>query len=699
MKGFKPLAKGIGAIALCFLAAGIAPASAATYEPVHLIVDGQDITDISNPVIENDRLLVPIRYVAEAIGAEVDWDAEKRMVRVEREGRDFQLWIDNRLVSYFDGAQVQLCDVSPKIINDHTYIPLRLMSNALSVGIEWDGETRTATVDSSKVSAIESFYEARIVSLKAGDRITGSSQIALSIPADLKDQAAETQLILLDPETAKGFVVARETQAVDLITYWPRVEDKGDHVLALALYDSDRNFIGGDVVPIAVDVEPFIALKGVNPGATLQSVTMDQSFNFLPEYVDYVLTKVDTGKVTTISERDPYGTYTFTADYGDNGDWLVQVIAYDGDGNAYASDSTQVTFEVERKLYLKGIKTGETITKSETIYASRNFDVMETSYYIRDVKTGSTSLLKTIPYGEIDWFPGPDQAGEKELYVTVKDVRGQVHTSEPVRVTVDGSPRIDLSGIGPNEVITKWADLSVSSNVSLDEVSYILTDRMTGQQRTLYSTDDQDEVYRYNALDSDAGLVRVTAKGLYQGKEISSSSINFKIYRDETYWPEAIVDKSEFLDFASNMALNSFDKTGMSAALQTAQAILETASGQSLPVDRYTGKFSYNLFGIKGSASNGSVTCLTWEVYNGMTYRLDADFRAYYNVDEAWADHKRILLELSRYAPYREVMHDSTQGAWAVRRCGYATDPKYPMKLINIIKQYDLEDLDQVVIQ
>lgn len=698
MKRWKRFTKGICAATIFFMGAGINPALATTYEPVHLIVDGKDITAISNPVIENDRLLVSIRYVAEAIGAEVQWDAEKRAVYVEREGRDFQLWIDNRLVSYLDGALIQLCDVSPKIINDHTYIPLRLMSNALSVGIEWDGDTRTATVDSGKQSAIDNFYETKIVSLKAGDRIAGSTQIALSIPGDIRDKVEETQLILLDPDTAKGFVVARETDAVDLITYWPRVEDKGDKVLALALLDKNRNFIGGDAVPVDIDVQPQITVKGVAAGATLQSVTMDQSFNFLPEYVDYRLTRVKTGKVTTISERDPYGTYTYTPMVENNGDYQIQVIAYDSDGNAYESASVPVTFSVDRKLVLKGVSSGKTITKPVTIYASRNFDVTETSYYLRDVKTGKSELMKTLPYGEIKWFPGPDQAGEKEVYVKVKDVQGVVHTSEPVRVTVDGTPRLYLGGIGPNEVITKWTNLSVSSNVDLDEVKYILVNRVTGAKRTLFATMNPGETYRYNAVDSDAGLVRVYAEAVYNGKTIRSENTNFKIYRESTYGPEAIVEKSDFLSFASNMALNSFEKTGMSAALQTAQAILETASGQRLPVDRYSGKFSYNLFGIKGSANNGSVTCSTWEVYGGMNYRVDADFRAYNNVDEAWADHKRILLELSRYEPYREVMHDSTRGAWAIRRAGYATDPKYPMKLINIIKQYDLEKLDEVAI-
>lgn len=689
----------MGAMGMAVIVACAGSSAALAIEPVQLVVDGQDITAVSNPVIENDRLLVPIRYVSEAMGADVDWDPELRTVHVSRGSLDFRLWIDNRLVSYGNGAKYQLCDVSPTIINDHAYIPLRLMSNALSVGIDWDGETRTATVDSREYSSIESFYEAKIVSLQDGDVVTGEKQIALAIPKSLRSQVKETQLILLDPQTAKGFVVARENGAEDLLTYLPKVEDRGKKVLALALYDENRMFIGGDAVAVEIDVSPWVAIQGLNGGQTVESVTIGQKMNFLAESVTYKLKNLATGKETVIERRDPEGTYTWTPTYEQNGTYRIQVIAHDGDGNSYTSDGVNITFDVEPYFNLRGVKAGSTISSPVTLRATRNFDVTETSYYMRDVKTGKVDLIRNLPYGEVDWFPGPEDSGEKDLYVQVKDVQGRVQTTDSIRVTVEGSPKVILNGVGPNEVITKWADLTVESNVELDEVRYILTNRSTGKQRVIGTTAQPDQAVRYNAKDSDEGAVRIHAEAVYKGDTIASSNINFKVYRGESYGPEAVVEKSAFLDFASNMALESFQKTGMSAALQTAQAILETASGQRLPVDRYTGKFSYNLFGIKGSADNGSVTCSTWEVYHGMTYRVDADFRAYNNVQQAWDDHKRILLELSRYEQYRDVMHDSTQGAWAIRRAGYATDPKYPVKLIDIIKKYDLMKLDEVKIQ
>lgn len=56
------------------------------------------------------------------------------------------------------------------------------------------------------------------------------------------------------------------------------------------------------------------------------------------------------------------------------------------------------------------------------------------------------------------------------------------------------------------------------------------------------------------------------------------------------------------------------------------------------------------------------------------------------------------MLLRDRYAPFREVMYDSTKGAWELKRCGYATDSLYAVKLINIINRYGLKELDEVTI-
>ncbi len=237
-------------------------------------------------------------------------------------------------------------------------------------------------------------------------------------------------------------------------------------------------------------------------------------------------------------------------------------------------------------------------------------------------------------------------------------------------------------------MVTDTINLKVGSNVTLDSVKYILTNTDTGEQKVLTEQ-------TFTPAAGYGGSWSLRAEASYAGKVIRTEDVKFTIYTGKLYSAQAIIEKDKFLDFASKLAVDAQKKSGMSAALQTAQAILETGWGQSVPVDKYNGKFSYNMFGIKGSSTNGSVISNTWEVYNGVSFRVDDSFRAYNNVNEAWDDHKDLLLTRDRYQPFREVMYNSMQVAWALKRCGYATDPVYAIKLVNLINSYDLNKLDE----
>ena len=73
-------------------------------------------------------------------------------------------------------------------------------------------------------------------------------------------------------------------------------------------------------------------------------------------------------------------------------------------------------------------------------------------------------------------------------------------------------------------------------------------------------------------------------------------------------------------------------RTNIPAAIITAQAIYESGYGQNTPKDIETKKESYNLFGIKGSGTAGSVFCWTYE--KNRTEKVKAAFRAYNNYSE-----------------------------------------------------------------
>ncbi len=89
------------------------------------------------PVIVNGTTMVPVRFVAEALGATVGWEDSTQTVSLNDNGKTTHLTIG--VVS--DGMTV-----APYISNSRTMVPLRYVSETLGSSVEWDGNTRTITI-------------------------------------------------------------------------------------------------------------------------------------------------------------------------------------------------------------------------------------------------------------------------------------------------------------------------------------------------------------------------------------------------------------------------------------------------------------------------------------------------------------------------------------------------------------------------
>ncbi len=665
---------------------------------IKIVIDGKRIKPDVDPYISNDRTLVPIRVIAEELDSVVEWDNDNRAVHISKEDIHILLRIDSYLVEYTNDNETSytIIDVTPQITGDRTFVPIRLISNALGVKIEWDNDKRTVYIDSSESSEVTKFFDVEISSVKPGQTITGTTELYTKINNEIPKGAKEIKYLLLDRDTAKGFVIAGGSNINTPYEWVPAMEDNGQKVLVSAFYDAQGNFLAGDSIPVTVKINPQIELKGIREGQliTAHSVPLSTKLNFSASYVKYEMINPDNGAVYLSPGVDPEQSFTMIPVMEDNGNMSVRVIAYDTKGNAYKGEYVNIGIDVDRYLYLGGVKNGQTIDGSVTLLAQRNFNVTDTEYIMVDNSTGEETLLFKSGYGSYSWFPGPEDAGSKDLYVRVKDTAGNTHVSSRVTVNVVGTPKLMLQGIGPGQVLTQAADLNIKTNVNLDSIKYILTNVRTGNE-IIISEKSTGVIIPEKG---DDGTWTIRAQGTYGGRTIKSEEVKFTIYTGQLYSAKPVIEKDKYLDLVSGLAVNTRKTTGMSAALQVAQAILETGWGQSVPVDKYDGKFSYNLFGIKGEGTKGSVTSNTWEEYNGVAFRIDAEFRAYNNEKESWQDHKDLLLLRERYAPFREVMYDSTKGAWALKRCGYATDSQYAIKLIDIIERYDLKELDEVTI-
>jgi hypothetical protein len=96
------------------------------------------------PVIIDGRTLVPVRFISEALDAQVLWDGETKNATVIQGKRWINLWPGDDLM-VVDGKRVDL-DVAPQIINGRTMLPLRAVSQALDLNVHWDSGTRQITL-------------------------------------------------------------------------------------------------------------------------------------------------------------------------------------------------------------------------------------------------------------------------------------------------------------------------------------------------------------------------------------------------------------------------------------------------------------------------------------------------------------------------------------------------------------------------
>lgn len=112
---------------------------------ITVLLNDKDVTFDVLPVKENNRVLVPVRAIAEALGAKVTWnDAESKIV-IEKDGKNILLQIANNVMEV-DGRKITL-DVAPKIIDGRTMVPVRTVSEAFDAKVDWNNELQQVIID------------------------------------------------------------------------------------------------------------------------------------------------------------------------------------------------------------------------------------------------------------------------------------------------------------------------------------------------------------------------------------------------------------------------------------------------------------------------------------------------------------------------------------------------------------------------
>jgi hypothetical protein len=149
--------------------------------------------------------------------------------------------------------------------------------------------------------------------------------------------------------------------------------------------------------------------------------------------------------------------------------------------------------------------------------------------------------------------------------------------------------------------------------------------------------------------------------------------------------PNRRLTREEYIEQYARLAIEEMNEYHIPASITMAQACLESADGNST-----LAKMSNNHFGIK---------CKSGWTGQSVTYDDDEKnecFRKYDTPIESFRDHSRFLTGSDRYQfLFNYDIADYRKWAHGLKKAGYATDPSYPDRLIKIIEDFQLYELDQ----
>lgn len=115
-----------------------------------ILLNSKPISFTVEPFIKEDRVVVPMRSIFEALGADVEWYPLSQSVSARKGNELVLLSIGSKTAFKYSGANsgavaVEL-DIAPLIQQDRTMVPLRFVGEALNTGVKWDGSSRTVYI-------------------------------------------------------------------------------------------------------------------------------------------------------------------------------------------------------------------------------------------------------------------------------------------------------------------------------------------------------------------------------------------------------------------------------------------------------------------------------------------------------------------------------------------------------------------------
>ena len=236
-------------LALCIAVPALA------HPPITVYVDQQKVAFADQaPVIVDDRTLVPMRKIFEAMDADVTWDEPSQTITSTRGSDVVTMTIGQKQV-YKNGKVVYTMDVPAQIMQDRTMVPIRAVAVAFDANVAWDGINYVIDITTGGSAAASGNYSKQIhaddgtllatVSLTYSP-LTSNSTAANKINKSVYDQISKkASVVTIQMETAAKAAYTKNPASFQPYYYMGTYQAKGEGSDFASVVLEERTFMGG----------------------------------------------------------------------------------------------------------------------------------------------------------------------------------------------------------------------------------------------------------------------------------------------------------------------------------------------------------------------------------------------------------------------------------------------------------------------
>ena len=170
---------------------------------IKVLLDGQELIFDVPPQLIDNRTMVPMRKIFEAMGANVDWNGDTQTVTATKHDITVIMQIDNKVIKV-NGENITL-DVPPQLVDSRTLVPARAVAESLNAKVDWDGTTSTVYITSPNKALEETYkYPNPTIDFSKDDGVMSQLHLDLRL---MFEQSVFPESLYANAETLKDSIV------------------------------------------------------------------------------------------------------------------------------------------------------------------------------------------------------------------------------------------------------------------------------------------------------------------------------------------------------------------------------------------------------------------------------------------------------------------------------------------------------------